>query len=62
MQEFIDGNKTYLTAAVTLVLGGLSFAGVEVPPWVLYVLSAFGLYAVRDAVGKVERGQEGGDE
>ena len=51
-------SKAVLTAIVGVVLGAIqpisTAAGhpIEVPAWVYQVLGAFGLYAIRDGVGK----------
>tara|TARA_Y100000310_G_C20681345_1_gene816130 strand:- start:379 stop:552 length:174 start_codon:yes stop_codon:yes gene_type:complete len=45
-------SKTFWTAVVTFCVGGAKATGVEVPPYILEMLVAFGLYSLRDAVGK----------
>ncbi len=45
-------SKTFWTAAITFMLGGAKAVGVEVPPYVIEMLMGFGLYSLRDAVGK----------
>jgi len=52
IQKLLDGKKTYLTAGLIFVLGGLSALGVVVPEWVWMMLSALGLGSLRSAVNK----------
>jgi len=44
-------SKTIWTAVIGGVLGVLHAFGVVVPEWVYTILIAFGLVAVRDAIG-----------
>ena len=44
-------SKTFWTSVVTFAIGGAKAVGVEVPPYALEMLIAFGLYSLRDAVG-----------
>lgn len=52
MFSFLYGRKTYLVAAATFILGGLSALGVSVPPWVYPLLAAAGLGSLRAGVQK----------
>jgi hypothetical protein len=52
MWKWLSGKKTYLVAATTFVLGGLSASGVTVPMWVYSLLAAAGLGTLRAGVGK----------
>jgi len=45
-------SKTFWTAACTFAVGGAEALGYGVPPYLLEMLMAFGLYSLRDAVGK----------
>jgi len=51
--KFLKGKKTYLTAAVTGGVAAAQVLGVEVPPYVLTLLGAFGLYGIRAALPRV---------
>jgi hypothetical protein len=50
--KFLEGKKTYLTAAVTAAVAAAQVLGYEIPPYVLTILGAFGLYSLRSAVGR----------
>ncbi|MCE5277213.1 MAG: hypothetical protein ABFD92_16920 [Planctomycetaceae bacterium] len=50
--EWFEGKKTYITAAVTFVLGGLQALGVEVPAWLYAVLASLGITFLRSGVEK----------
>lgn len=59
--RFIDGKKTYLVAAAVVAIMVLEkVLGIDVPGaepvdnWLEYLMGAFGLGAVRHAVGKGE--------
>ena len=43
-------SKTFWTAVATFAIGGLEATGYSVPPYVLEMLAAFGLFAIRDAI------------
>jgi hypothetical protein len=45
-------SKTFWTAVIAFAIGGARAIGYETPPYVLEMLMAFGLYSLRDAVGK----------
>ena len=45
-------SKTFWTSVVTFAIGGAHAVGYAVPPYALEMLMAFGLYSVRDAIGK----------
>ena len=45
-----QGKKTYAAVAVGLALGAANAAGYHEPPWVDWILAAFGLGALRAAV------------
>ncbi len=45
-------SKTFWTAVILFLIGGLEAINVSIPPYALEMLTAFGLYAVRDAVAK----------
>lgn len=52
MIRFFNGKKTYIAAAVAAAVAGAQALGYVVPDYVLTVLAAFGLYGVRNAIGK----------
>ncbi len=52
--RWLDGKRTYLTAAVILVCGILTAYGVEIPEYVWAALAALGLGFLRSAVKKAE--------
>ena len=52
MTKFIEGKKTYVTAAVMVALAAAEFAGVQVPPSVWILLNGLGLGFLRQAVGR----------
>jgi len=52
MAKFIEGKKTYVTAAVMVALAAAEFAGVQVPPSVWILLNGLGLGFLRQAVGR----------
>jgi len=53
--RWLDGKRSYLTAAVILLCGILDAYGVEIPDYVWAALGALGLGFLRAAVRKVER-------
>ena len=55
MWKWLDGKKTYLVAAATFILGGLSATGVAIPAWVYSLLAAAGLGSLRAGMGKADR-------
>lgn len=50
IQTFLQGKKTYITAAAIFVLAGLQAVGVSIPDWVYPILGSLGLGALRAAV------------
>lgn len=50
---FLEGKKTYIAAIVAAVIGIAQSQGYVIPEWVLTLLGAFGLYAVRAAVARL---------
>ena len=52
MLKWLDGKKTYLVAAATFILGGLTACGVVIPAWLYPMLVASGMGALRAGVGK----------
>jgi hypothetical protein len=50
MLKFLDGKKTYIVAIITGVIAALNYLGIVVPQWVLELLAALGLTALRAAV------------
>ncbi|MFO7959006.1 MAG: hypothetical protein R6X33_18120 [Candidatus Brocadiia bacterium] len=54
LARWLDGKRTYLTAAVILVCGILTAYGVEVPDYVWAALAALGLGFLRAGVRKAE--------
>lgn len=52
---FLDGKKTYITAAVTAVIAFIQAMGYPVPEYVYALLAAFGITTLRAAVAKTER-------
>lgn len=59
--DWLNGNKTFLTALITGLIG--TYMGVDsalndqlpnIPQWALMLLGSFGLYSMRDAIRKVE--------
>jgi hypothetical protein len=52
---FLSGKKTYLVAITAGVIAGLHAFGIETPPYVIELLSAFGLIAVRSAIGNSQK-------
>ena len=50
--KWLDGKKTYLTAAVILICGILTAYNVEIPDYVWAALAALGLGFLRAAVRK----------
>jgi len=52
MFDWLKGKKTYLVAATTFLLGGLSAVGVTVPAWVYALLAATGIGTLRAGVAK----------
>lgn len=55
VRKFLKGKKTYITAAVIIIVGVLRAYNVEIPPYVWAALSALGLGFLRAAVSKAER-------
>ena len=49
----LDGKKTYIVAALTGLAAAAAMLGFHVPDFVWPPLSAAGLGAVRDAIGKL---------
>jgi len=45
-------SKTFWTSVIAFAVGGAKAIGYETPPYLLEMLMAFGLYSIRDAVGK----------
>jgi len=52
IQKFLDGKKTYITAAAILAVGILKAFKIEVPEYVWGALGALGLAFLRVAVDK----------
>ncbi len=63
VNKFMDGKKWYQSKAVWTAITGAILGGIQpistafghpitVPAWVYETLGAFGLYAVRDSIGK----------
>jgi len=52
--KWLDGKRTYLTAATILLCGILAAYGVEIPEYVWAALAALGLGFLRAAVRKAE--------
>ena len=50
--KWMDGKKTYVTAAAIVICGILKDQGVPIPEYVWYALAALGLAFMRDAVQK----------
>lgn len=55
LSNLFQGKKTYITAAVLFVIGGLNANGVEIPAYVYELLGAFGIIAARSAVAKLQK-------
>jgi hypothetical protein len=55
MLNWTNGKKTYITAAVTFIVGGLMAAGITIPPWLLVMLGSSGLGFLRLGVSKRTR-------
>jgi len=51
--EFLNGKKSYLIAVCIGIVAALNHLGIAIPAWVLPVLGALGLGAIRDAINKV---------
>jgi small-conductance mechanosensitive channel len=51
--EFLQGKKTYIIAICVGIVAALNQLGIAIPAWVLPVLGALGLGAIRDAINKV---------
>jgi hypothetical protein len=49
---FIDGKKTYITAALIAIGAGATALGYVIPEWVWALLGAIGLGSVRAAIKK----------
>ena len=45
-------SKTFWTSVVTFGIGGAQALGYTIPPYAIEMLMAFGLYSLRDAIGK----------
>ena len=45
--QFLDGKKTYIISFVVAVLSALTAAGIEIPTWVLILLTAGGITTSR---------------
>ena len=54
MFDFLKGKKTYMVAAATFILGGLTASGVAVPIWVYSLLAAAGLTSLRAGVDRTK--------
>ena len=53
--KWLEGKKTYLSAAIAVVLAGIEvFAGVKIPDVIYIILGALGLASLRDAVAKIK--------
>lgn len=52
MLNVLNGKKTYLAAAIAAGIAAAQVLGYEVPEYALTLLAAFGLYGVRNAIGK----------
>lgn len=48
---FLDGKKSYIISIIAGILGILTAMGHPTPEWVYIILGAFGLGAVRSAIG-----------
>ena len=51
--EFLNGKKTYIIAICVGIVAMLKELGIEIPVWVIPILGALGLGAIRDAINKV---------
>lgn len=49
---FLDGKKTYITAALIGIGAAATALGYSIPEWVWMLLSALGLGSVRAAIKK----------
>ena len=54
LAEWLEGKRTYLTAAAILVCGILSWRGVVIPEYIWAALAALGLGFLRAGVRKAE--------
>lgn len=54
LARWLDGKRTYLTAATILACGILSWQGVTIPEFVWAALAALGLGFLRAGVKKAE--------
>lgn len=52
MDNVLKGKKTYIAAAVAAGVAAAQVLGYEVPEYVLTLLGAFGLYGIRNAIGR----------
>lgn len=52
MKKFLEGKKTYITAAAVGICAVLKFLGVEIPEWIWPMLASFGLGFLRSGVDK----------
>jgi hypothetical protein len=52
LQKWLEGKKSYLTAATILVVGALNWYGYQVPTFVWAALGALGLSFLRAGVQK----------
>lgn len=52
MLNKLAGKKTYIAAAIAGAVAVAQALGYEVPEYALPLLAAFGLYGVRNAIGR----------
>lgn len=52
MLNFLNGKKTYIAAAIAAAVAGAQALGYEIPEYALTLLGAFGLYGIRNAIGR----------
>lgn len=53
--DLINGHKTDLIAGVLVVLAVLILKGIGIPVWLILILGAGGLVALRDAIRKNQK-------
>ncbi len=53
--NFLEGKKTYIVAATSATIVALQLAGVEVPPWVMFLLLTSGLVTARKGTSGVDK-------
>lgn len=53
--KYLQGKKSYITAALIGIAGALQHLGINIPEIVWPILSAFGLGAVRSAINKMKK-------